>query len=125
MLSDSNNLRKLVRCSRIGRALLDAKQSGSDPFAAIEAVIPWTTFSESIVEAEKLAQPEDFDYLALVGDRFNQLRRYSPSLLEALKMEAAPAARDLLAGVEVLKDMNRRQARKVPDDAPTSFVRRR
>ena len=82
-------------------------------------------FSESITEAEKLAQPEDFDFLALVGDGFNQLRRYTPTLLEALPMKAAPAARELLAGVEVLKGMNERQARKVPDDAPTSFVRKR
>lgn len=111
--------------SRIGRALLDAKQSGMDPFSAIEAIISWDVFSESITEAEKLAQPEDFDYLSLVGDGFNQLRRYTPTLLEALTMKAAPAARDLLAGIEVLKDMNKRQARKVPDDAPTSFVRKR
>lgn len=111
--------------SRIGRALLDAKQSGSDPFAAIEAIIPWKVFGESIAEAEKLAQPEGFDSLALVGDGFNQLRRYTPILLEALTIKAAPAARELLAGVEVLKDMNKRQARKVPDDAPTSFVRKR
>ncbi len=111
--------------SRIGRALLDAKQSGSDPFAAIEAIIPWEVFSESINEAETLAQPEAFDFLALVGDGFTQLRRYTPTLLESLSMKAAPTARDLLAGVEVLKGMNERQARKVPDDAPTSFVRKR
>ena len=79
--------------SRIGRALIDAKRSGSDPFAAIEAIIPWDVFSESIAEAEKLAQPEDFDYLALVGDGFHQLRRYTPLLLDALPMKAAPAAR--------------------------------
>ncbi|MHB8455980.1 MAG: Tn3 family transposase [Acidiferrobacterales bacterium] len=111
--------------SRIGRALLDAKQSGGDPFAAIEAIIPWDVFSESITEAETLAQPEDFDFLFLVGDGYPQLRRYTPTLLEALSMKAAPTARELLAGVEVLKDMNERQARKVPDDAPTSFVRKR
>jgi TnpA family transposase len=111
--------------SRIGRALLDAKQSGRDPYAAIEAVIPWEVFSESINEAEKLAQPESFDFLSLVGDGFNQLRRYTPILLDALTMKAAPAARELLAGVEVLKGMNVRQSRKVPDDAPTSFVRKR
>ena len=111
--------------SRIGRALLDAKQSGSDPFAAIEAVIPWDVFIESITEAEKLTQPEDFDFLSLVGNSFNQLRRYTPTLLEALTMKAAPVARDLLAGVDVLKGMNERQARKVPDDAPISFVRKR
>ena len=40
-------------------------------------------------------------------------------------MKAAPAARALLAGIEVLKGMNVRQARKVPDDAPTAFVRKR
>jgi TnpA family transposase len=111
--------------SRIGHALLDAKQSGTDPYAAIEAVIPWEVFRESINEAEKLAQPESFDFLSLVGDGFNQLRRYTPILLDSLTMKAAPAARELLAGVEVLKGMNVRQTRKVPDDAPTSFVRKR
>jgi len=111
--------------SRIGRALIDAKQSGRDPFAAIEAIIPWAVFSESITEAENLAQPEDFDYLALIGDSFNQLRRYTPALLDALNIRAAPAARELLTAVDVLKGMNERQARKVPDDAPTSFVRKR
>jgi TnpA family transposase len=111
--------------SRIGRALLDAKQTGSDPFAAIEAIMPWEVFSESIAEAEKLAQSEDFDYLALIGNGFNSLRRYTPAFLDALDMKAAPAARQLLAGIALLKDMNQRQARKVPNGAPTSFVRKR
>jgi len=111
--------------SRIGRALLDAKQSGGDPFAAIEAVIPWDMLSESISEAEQLAQPENFDFLSLIGDDFNQLRRYTPTLLTALPMKAAPVALDLLAGINVIKEMNARQARKVPDDAPISFVRKR
>lgn len=82
-------------------------------------------FRASVAEAEELAQPEAFDFLALVGDGFNQLRRYTPILLEALHMRAAPAAHELLAAVEVLKGMNNRQARQVPDDAPTSFVRKR
>lgn len=111
--------------SRIGRALLDAKQSGDDPFAAIEAIIPWEVFRASIAEAEELAQPEAFDYLALVGDGFHQLRRYAPTLVAALTMRAAPAAHALLGAIEVLKGMNERQARKVPDDAPASFIRKR
>src|SRR5260370_28003268 len=95
------------------------------PFAAIEAIIPWEVFSKSITEAETLAEPEDFDFLPLVGDGFNQLRRYTPTLLEALTMKAAPSAQDLLAGVEVLKRMNERQGGRVADDAPTSFGRKR
>lgn len=116
---------KLRLYFRIGRALLEAKQSGGDPFVAIESILPWQVFTESVTEAEKLAQPADFDYLPLIGDGFTQLRRYTPTLLESLQLKAAPAARDILEGVEMLKSMNQRQARKVPEDAPTSFVRKR
>ena len=110
---------------RIGRALLDAREAGRDPFAAIEAIIPWEVFAESLTAAERLAQPETFDSLLFVGERFHQLRRYTPALLNALRLRAAPSARDLLNAVEVIKDMNARQARKVPENAPTSFVRKR
>jgi hypothetical protein len=37
------------------------------PFVAIEAVIPWDDFAASIIEAQKLAQPEDFDFLYRIG----------------------------------------------------------
>ncbi|QCT02825.1 transposase [Paenibacillus algicola] len=109
----------------IGRALLEAKQSGGDPFAAIESILPWQVFTDSVTEAEKLAQPVDFDYLPLIGDGFSQLRRYTPSLLESLQLKAAPTARDILEGVELLKSINQHQLRKVSEDAPTSFVRKR
>lgn len=31
--------------SRIGRALMEVKQPGGDPFAAIKAIIPWDVFT--------------------------------------------------------------------------------
>ena len=111
--------------SRIGRALVAAKKSGSDPFAAIEAIIPWDAFAESVTAAEALAQPENFDFLSLIGDGFSQMRRYTPIFLESLKMKAAPTACDVLAAIEMLKEMNQRQSRKVPDEAPASFIRKR
>jgi len=116
---------KLRIYSRIGRALLEAKQNGLDPFAAIEAILPWEAFTDIVTEAEKLAEPEDFDFLPLVSEGFTQLRRYTPALLEILELKAAPAASNLLDGVKTLRDMNERQLRKVPEDAPTSFVRKR
>ncbi len=116
---------KLRIYSRIGRALLEAKQNGLDAFAAIEAILPWEAFTDIVTEAEKLAEPEDFDFLPLVAEGFTQLRRYTPALLETLELKAAPAARDLLDGVKTLRDMNQRQLRKVPEDAPTGFIRKR
>ena len=110
---------------RVGHALLEARQAGSDPFAAIESVIPWDVFTQSVTEAEKLSQPEDFDYLHRIGDRYTQIRRYAPALLEALHFKAAPAAQDVLKAVETLKALNADHARKVPEDAPTGFVKKR
>ncbi|EGV9609000.1 Tn3 family transposase [Salmonella enterica] len=101
--------------SRIGQALLEAKESGSDPYAAIEAVIPWDEFTESVSEAELLARPEGFDHLhlvgenfatlRLVGENFATLRRYTPALLEVLELRAAPAAQGVLAAVQTLREI--------------------
>ena len=110
---------------RIGQALLQAKQTGTDPYAAIEDIIPWDAFAKSITEAQTLSQSEDFDYLHLIGDNYSQVRRYAPAFLEVLQLNAAPAAREILEAVETLKRMNTTKLRKVPDDAPVSFVRKR
>ena len=111
--------------SKIGQALLEAKEAGSDPYAAIEAVIPWDEFTESVSEAELLARPEGFDHLHLVGENFASLRRYTPALLDVLELRAAPAAQGVLAAVQTLRQMNADNLRKVPADAPTAFIKPR
>jgi TnpA family transposase len=110
---------------RIGQALIDAKQAGRDPFAAIESVMSWDAFAESVTEAQKLAQPDDFDFLYRVGDGYATLRRYAPEFLAVLKLRAAPAAKGVLDAIEVLRAMHTDNARKVPADAPTGFIKPR
>ena len=116
---------KLRLYGRVGQALLEAKKTGSDAFAAIEAILPWNVFAASVSEAQKLAQPEDFDFLHRVGESHATLRRYAPAFLNALTFRAAPAARDLLAGVEALRGMYADKDRKVPADAPSAFIKKR
>jgi TnpA family transposase len=110
---------------RIGQALIDAKQAGRDPFAAIESVMSWDAFAESVTEAQKLAQPDDFDFLYRVGDGYATLRRYAPEFLAVLKLRAAPAAKGVLDAIEVLRGMHTDNARKVPADASTGFIKPR
>ena len=111
--------------SKVGRALVEAKESGGDPYAAIEAILPWSDFAQSVTEASQLAQPESFDYLSLVGDQYSTLRRYTPEFLNVLKLDAAPATQAILDAIDVLREMNTTGARKVPDDAPITFVKPR
>lgn len=110
---------------KIGKALLEAKQSGGDAFAAIESVISWEAFSASVTEAQKLAQPEDFDFLHRIGESYNTLRRYAPAFLDVLKLRAAPAAQGVLDAIEMVRAMNADNARKVPANAPTDFIKKR
>ena len=110
---------------RIGQALIEAKQNGGDPFAAIEAVMPWDTFAASVTEAQTLARPADFDFLHHIGESYATLRRYAPQFLDVLKLRAAPAAKGVLDAIEVLRGMNSDSARKVPADAPTAFIKPR
>ncbi|WP_341305482.1 Tn3 family transposase [Pseudomonas sp. TMP25] len=118
-----NDKVRLYGC--IGQALLDAKQSGGDPFAAIESVMSWDAFTASVTEAQKLAQPESFDFLARISEGYAMLRRYAPQFLDVLKLRAAPSAKGLLDAIEVLRAMNTDSTRKVPADAPTAFVKPR
>lgn len=116
---------KLRLSGRVGHALLEAKQNGRDPFAAIEAIVSWEEFAASIMEAQKRVQPEDFDFLYRIGERYATLRRYAPELLNVLGLHAAPAAKPVRNAVELLREMNVNSVRKLPDDAPVEFIRER
>lgn len=116
---------KVLLYAKVGTALIEARETKSDPFTAIEAVVPWERFTESVQEAEQLARAEDFDHLALLGEHYQQLRRYEPVFLETFEFRAAPVVQDLIDAVDVLKALNRAGARTVPADAPIGFVRKR
>ena len=111
--------------SRLGDALFEAKENGEDPFAAIETAIGWESLAESVAQAKELTRPAFDDHLALVSTHFTTLRRYTPAFLAVLDLHAAPAAQDLLAAINVIRALNTTGARKVPDDAPVSFIRPR
>lgn len=109
---------KLRLYGRVGHALLKAKQNGRDPFATIEAIVSWEEFAVSITEAQKLAQPEDFDFLYRIGEGYATLRRYAPYLLNVLGLHAAPAAMPVLNAIELLREMNAGNICKLPMTHP-------
>ncbi len=111
--------------AKVGAALIAAKETGEDPFRAIEAIVPWDAFTASVREAEQLARDAEFDSMALLVDHFTQLRRYSPTFLDTFDFRAASARQDLMNAIEALREMNRADARKLPADAPTAFVKPR
>lgn len=111
--------------ARIGKALIEARSGGTDAYAAIEAVLSWPKFESTVAEAQTLAQPEEFDYLALLDDRYGSVRKFAPLLLAHFDFHAAPAAAELLQALNILRDLNASGKRTLPDDVPTGFVKPR
>ena len=116
---------KLRLYTAIGRALIGAKETAADPFAEIEKVIPWDNFMASVDEAAALARPGEFDALSLITESYPVLRRYAPAFLDAFEFRSTPATEDLVRAVALLRDLNSKNARRVPDDAPKGFIRAR
>ena len=119
----SNNKVRLY--ALVGQALIEAKESAADPFSEIEKLMSWDVFKTSVAEAAKLARPEEFDHLALVTESYPQLRRYAPRLLEAFEFRSTSASEELLQAVALLRELNLKNARRVPDNAPSGFIRPR
>ena len=116
---------KLRLYARVGEALIAARAAGGDAFAAIEGVLPWNRFESTVAEAHQLAQPEAFDDLALLDDRYASVRKFAPLLLAEFEFHAAPVATDLLRGLDLLRELNASGKRTMPEVAPTSFVKPR
>jgi len=124
--SSGKSINEKVRLyARIGRALIEARSTGSDAFAAIEAVVPWLKFESTVAEAQTLAQPEEFDYLALLDERYGSVRRFAPLLLAHFEFHAAPSAAELLLALNLLRDLNASGKRTLPENVPTGFVKPR
>lgn len=97
-----------------------------DPFKALESVISWEKLVKSVEEARKLARPVNYDYIDLLKNRYNQLRKYTLILVKILKFKSTHMASErLIESVKLLNNINMSNKRKIPDDAPINFISNR
>lgn len=121
---DGKAINEKVRLyANIGNALIDARESEGDAYAAIELILSWSEFIESVEEAEELVRPAGFDYFDLLDRRYSQLRRYAPKLLSTFEFKASKPSASIVEALNVIKTLNETNRRNVPDDAPVDFVK--
>ncbi|AXI24628.1 Tn3 transposase DDE domain protein [Cardinium endosymbiont of Sogatella furcifera] len=113
---------KLYQYIAVGQALTEARESGEDPWTAIEHVIPWQEFITSLEETRFLTKKSNFDPLHIVIEKYSTLRKYAPRMLSVLELNAAPAAQPLADALTVIREMYHKQLRKVPPMAPLDFI---
>ena len=115
---------KLRLLARIGDALIAARASGTDAFAAVDAVIPWDRFGDIVAETKGLIRNDGPDYLALAATNHALLRRMGPLFLEAFEFQGIGAVSGLLRAVTAMRAFYGSRRRSLPKDMPTGFIRR-
>lgn len=116
---------KVVHFASLGDALIRARNEGLDPYEALESVMPWESIVSSVEEAKKLSRPVNYDYLDLLENSFSYLRKYTPTLLKALEFRSTKSTEPLLKALDVIREMNESNKRKVPEGAPLDFISKR
>ncbi|PCS23825.1 DUF4158 domain-containing protein [Candidatus Enterovibrio escicola] len=116
---------QLNQFQKRGQALITAKREGMNPFDAIENVMPWSQFENSLGKATQLTTSNNYDVLHFVADGYRTLRRYTPAMLNILNLKAAPSASDLLQAIKTIQQMNNENTRSVPSNTPLKFIPKR
>ncbi|GAA3218645.1 hypothetical protein GCM10010468_42200 [Actinocorallia longicatena] len=66
--------------------------------------------------------PRDHGRLSALAASYSYLRQFTPEVLAAVDFTGGPGTADLMDALAILRDLNRSGGRKVPADAPSSFV---
>lgn len=111
--------------ARMVRAVVDARQTATDPFAAMDSIATLDRLLPTLEAAEKIVATEDFDCLSVIIEHYHTARSITPRLLNAFEFRGAPPAIPLIKAINCLREMYSTGARKLPDDVPTSFIKTR
>ncbi|MFK0573406.1 Tn3 family transposase [Endozoicomonas sp.] len=105
-----------------GDVLIESRKGEKDVWSAIDNAFSWSELQARFREAEELANPCKLNPLRFTENYYSQMRRYTPELLEHFDFQAARGGQEVLDAILLLRDMNSSGKRKLPDDAPRSFI---
>lgn len=102
--------------------LIDPHISDDELRPSIHQVFPEAKLQTTFIECEKINEPLDEDFFTLVGKKYNYLRQFIPVFLHTLPLDGNVETKGLREAIEILRDLNENDKRKLPADAPTDFV---
>jgi TnpA family transposase len=124
-LQSARDLRTRIQAlTRACRAVIAARESGTDPFAAIDEDVGWQTFVRAVADAEVFAAPMVDGNKAELIERYPSVRAFAPTLLETFKFRGTSPVASLLKGIEAVAEMYRNGKRSLPENPPTGFIRK-
>jgi hypothetical protein len=122
MLRDARAINEKVRIlTRLGAALVDARNGGTDLDAAVASSVGWEQLAAAVAEARRLIRPGKTDLVALAKRAWPVLHRIGPLVLRTFEFRAVSAVAGLLRAVAQLSGIY--GDRSWPADLPSAFLR--
>lgn len=89
--------------ARVGDALPNARYTGGDVLAAVEATIGWDNLGREVDEARKLVRSGTIDPAPMAAANHPVLRQVGPAFVASFTFGAVPACRELARAVALRK----------------------
>jgi len=105
-------------------ALDEAVQNGTDPLELIDEMVGWHRLVAARPQVDALAELAGEDALVTATERYATLRRFSPGFLDAFAFKASGSGLPLIKAIDVIRDVNQRKVRDLPDGVPLPFPNR-
>lgn len=127
LLDESRDFREEARAElrswvRVGKVLARPENESRTVSDAVWCEMPASEIAASVGRAEDLLTTDQETLIEKSVSRFSSVRRFFPEFLEAAEFIAGPGGEDLVRATEVVREMNREGKRKLPPDAPLTFV---
>ena len=114
---------KILLFSRLARLVLDPDIPDEQLRRRIfEEVASRDRFAAVVEETEQLLRPRDDSHLDFIRNRYGHLRKFAPTVLEALDFKSLKPEDPLIDAVELLRELNRERRRLVPEGAGLDFA---
>ncbi len=115
--------KELIRFfSRTSQLLIESRNNGANPWESIDMHIGWDSFLQSVQEATSLSEPIKQDHLAFIETHYVQMRKYTSRFLEEFDFKASAGGGDVMDAIRLLQELNSKNKRKLPEDAPVDFI---
>ncbi len=113
---------KVILLEAVGEIVLNEEIADAQVRSTIYEQISPLRMRAAVEECKRLRRPLDDNYIDFLAEAYPTLRQFTPALLATLTFHATRPSSPLLAAVQLLQTLNAQHKRKVPDDAPLSFV---
>jgi TnpA family transposase len=128
MDEETKRRRRMIRTSlmsfrSLGRVVLDEDVSDSDLRQVLFSRVDKEDLATQVATVDVWLQGKYSHVFKLVMQRFTYLRQFAPALLASLEFRTPDdQSSNLVHGIQLLRDLNEANKRKLPDDAPLGFI---